>query len=638
VTEHGPDRQPKTAWQMLKGDFGWLNHLVSWKAIIAAFILVGIFGALFVVSGGIDISADKPDGWAAQHFLHFVFKRSVGSRARNVVAPSDLADPARVRLGAQHFDMVCANCHGRPGFGQSVVALSMSPRPQDLAKVLNQFSDEELYLIVEHGVKYSAMPSWPTDQRADEVWSMVAFLRQFPKLDAKAYREMTALSEKGPIATNAGNSDDNIVLRPANVDRNSPPTDEFLYTAPASGFSDQAFHLNPTATCARCHGADGTGAVTGGEAPDLTIQDSAYLKLALEAYTRGDRKSGFMQNIAAQLSGTQIATLSDYYAGLPVQTVSSPPSDAALVKRGETIATQGIREHAIPACSYCHESNGSKLTGAPHIAGQSAAFLRRQLEALRRGGRGSTMKWNPMPAEAHEVSDYDIAALAAYYSGAKPAKAAGGQQVSAPVSPIPADVAGGPAAAKQIFESRCTKCHANSGRGDKDGSFPDLTLQSAPYVAQTLYSFRTRARPNDKMQEIVDSLSFDDLTNLANYVGSLPAQPAVAKPDTDVTSRGAAIAMHGVPDRGVPACLSCHDTGNISNLPLIPRLQGQSLFYLRSRLDGFAAPHEAKVYGVDVGALNPMPGIAVKLSDQERADLAAYFAAASPLDKTAVHP
>ena len=73
-------------------------------------------------------------------------------------------------------------------------------------------------------------------------------------------------------------------------------------------------------------------------------------------------------------------------------------------------------------------------------------------------------------------------------------------------------------------------------------------------------------------------------------------------------------------------------------LPLIPRLQGQSPFYLRSRLDGFAAPHEARVNGVDVSSLNPMPGIAIKLSDQERADLAAYFAAAAPLDKTAVHP
>jgi len=224
VTEPSADREPQTAWQLLKPDFGWLGHLVSWKAIIAAFVIAGIVFALFVVTGGVNIAADEPDSFVARHFLHFVFKSSVGSRARGLIAPDDLAAPTRVRLGAQHFDMVCANCHGRPGFGQSVVALSMSPRPQDLPKVLDQFTDQELYLIVEHGVKYSAMPSWPTAQRSDEVWSMVAFLRQLPKLDAKTYLEMTALPEKGSTAP-TGTGDDT-ALRPANSQRNAPPTDE----------------------------------------------------------------------------------------------------------------------------------------------------------------------------------------------------------------------------------------------------------------------------------------------------------------------------------------------------------------------------------------------------------------------------
>lgn len=636
MTEPGSDRKPQTAWQMLRPDFNWLGHLVSWKVIIGAFVIAGIGFGLFIITGGINVAADQPDSWAARHFLHFVFKRSVASRARSVVPPGDLAEPSRVRLGAQHFDMVCGNCHGRPGFGQSVTALSMSPRPQNLPKVLGQFTDEELYLIVEHGVKYSAMPSWPTSQRSDEIWSMVAFLRQLPKLDGKAYLEMTALPEKASAApADTGDA----TLRPANPQQNAPPTDEYLYAAPASGFSDQHFHQNPTATCARCHGADGSGAVTGGEAPNLTIQDAGYLKAALEAYTSGARKSGFMQNIAAQLSGQQVEALSNYYANLPVQTGSQPqPADPALLKRGEMIATLGIRERAIPACAFCHESNGSKLTGAPHIAGQSATFLRRQLGALRLGGRGSTGPWNPMPAEAHDLGDNDIAALAAYYSGLKPAKVAGNQQVAAMPQAAVTPGTGDMGAAKQIFETRCTKCHANDGRGDKEGSFPDLTIQTAPYVAQTLYSFRTRTRPNEKMREVIDSLTFDEMTNLANYVGSLTPQPALAKSDADAASRGEAIAMHGAPDRGVPACLGCHDVKGTDALPLIPHLQGQSPFYLRSRLDNFATPQEAKPYGVDTSALNPMPAIAGQLTERERADLAAYFAAASPLEKPVVHP
>jgi mono/diheme cytochrome c family protein len=219
---------------LLKPDLGWLGSGLSWKAIVRIVVVIGIGVGLFIITGGVNISADEPDSWATRHLLHFVFKTSIGSRARGLIPPDDLAEPSRVKLRAQHFDMVCANCHGRPGFGQSVVALSMSPRPQYLPQVLNQFNPSELYLIVKHGVKYSAMPSWPTGERADEVWSMVAFLQQLPKMDAKTDREMTALPEQS-TTTPAGLAAD-AALQPANPQRNSPPFNEFLYAAPPPGF------------------------------------------------------------------------------------------------------------------------------------------------------------------------------------------------------------------------------------------------------------------------------------------------------------------------------------------------------------------------------------------------------------------
>jgi cytochrome c553 len=78
----------------------------------------------------------------------------------------------------------------------------------------------------------------------------------------------------------------------------------------------------------------------------------------------------------------------------------------------------------------------------------------------------------------------------------------------------------------------------------------------------------------------------------------------------------------------VPACTGCHDAKGEAALPLIPRLQGQSAAYLYRRLNVFAGPS-----GANLTALNPMPSIAIKLTDQERADLAAYFASAPLVDK-----
>jgi cytochrome c553 len=123
------------------------------------------------------------------------------------------------------------------------------------------------------------------------------------------------------------------------------------------------------------------------------------------------------------------------------------------------------------------------------------------------------------------------------------------------------------------------------------------------------------------------------MRSLAHYVNGLTPQPSPAKPDAAAALRGAALATRGDPARGVPTCLSCHDAKGVAALPLIPRLQGQNAFYLRRRLALFAAP-----YGKNLSALNPMPLIAGKLTEQERSDLAAYFAAAAPLEKPAARP
>jgi cytochrome c553 len=171
-------------------------------------------------------------------------------------------------------------------------------------------------------------------------------------------------------------------------------------------------------------------------------------------------------------------------------------------------------------------------------------------------------------------------------------------------------------------------CHLNDGRGDNSGGIPNLTIHAAPYAAQMLYSFRTGERANNRMLEVTESLTFEQMASLAAYVGSLPPQPGVPKVDAAAAARGQAIAEKGAADRNVPACLSCHDAKGTAELPLVPHLQGQSVVYLRERLGLFASPD-----GATLTSLNPMPGIANKLTDAERADLAAYFAAQAPVGK-----
>jgi cytochrome c553 len=180
---------------------------------------------------------------------------------------------------------------------------------------------------------------------------------------------------------------------------------------------------------------------------------------------------------------------------------------------------------------------------------------------------------------------------------------------------------------KALFASRCLTCHVNNGRGDLEGHYPNLTIHNQTYAAQSLYEFRTGVWPNVEMRQAIQDLSLDDLTRLAHYVDSLKPQPAAAtRPDAQSALRGGVIATHG--GRNVPACLSCHSAKGVADLSLIPPLQGQNAAYLLNRLDNLARRYDA-----NVDTLNPMPAIARRLTDQERADLAAYFAAVPPLAK-----
>lgn len=64
-------------------------------------------------------------------------------------------------------------------------------------------------------------------------------------------------------------------------------------------------------------------------------------------------------------------------------------------------------------CQACHGLDGiAKLPDAPHLAGQPATYLERALRAYRDGGR----KHEVMSLSARDLSDADIANLAAYYA------------------------------------------------------------------------------------------------------------------------------------------------------------------------------------------------------------------------------
>ncbi|GLX78299.1 hypothetical protein tinsulaeT_16390 [Thalassotalea insulae] len=167
------------------------------------------------------------------------------------------------------------------------------------------------------------------------------------------------------------------------------------------------------ATCTACHGADGNPMVA--MYPALAGQGEAYLIKQLAEFKSGQRDNAVMAGMAAPLSDDDIKNVAAYFAS---QTLK--PAAAKTSNTGQKLYVSGDAKRGIPACIACHGINGDGMDKAafPSIAGQSATYIKSQLELFREAKRDNDR--NAMMRNiAIKLSDDDISALANYMAAMK---------------------------------------------------------------------------------------------------------------------------------------------------------------------------------------------------------------------------
>jgi len=168
------------------------------KSIIAigVFIAAAAVGVLaFIYSGIYDIGADdqhtKPVYWAVETLRD----RSVEKRAASIAVPP-LDDPQLLLSGGPDYNEMCAGCHLQPGVKESEIATALYPQPPNLSEP-SDLSPAEMFWVIKHGIKMSAMPAWGPTHDDKRMWAMVAFIRRMPELSAEQYQILTARAEGG---------------------------------------------------------------------------------------------------------------------------------------------------------------------------------------------------------------------------------------------------------------------------------------------------------------------------------------------------------------------------------------------------------------------------------------------------------
>ncbi|WGF87452.1 c-type cytochrome [Marinivivus vitaminiproducens] len=355
--------------------------LLTWKRAVIAIAAMGVAGMLFAWSGLFNVAASVPHFAVTNWFLHWVMQNSVWTYSVGTEVP-DLSDPAMLYPGAGHYESGCASCHGAPGQAQSPVVAGMSPPPPYFPEAMDDWSEAELAWIVQHGVKFSGMPPWPAHaERADEVWPVVAFLRELPGMSPERYRDLAF----GPAADQALRAD-----------------------------LDPGFQAT-LADCARCHEADGSG--RGAFVPIIAGQKEGYLKATLRAYADGTRHSGMMQPAANDAGAEMRDRLAAHYASQPpVRTDAPVAADEASLERGRTLAERGRPQDGIPPCLSCHAPTAGRDPAFPILDGQHARYLEQQLHLFHDGARGGTPYAHLMTGVTRRMTPEDMAGVAAYFA------------------------------------------------------------------------------------------------------------------------------------------------------------------------------------------------------------------------------
>ena len=171
-----------------------------------------------------------------------------------------------------------------------------------------------------------------------------------------------------------------------------------------------------------------------------------------------------------------------------------------------------------------------------------------------------------------------------------------------------------PAMAQDVEAGRakslaCAACHGADGNS-LAGTFPNLAGQNWRYLYLQLRDFKEGRRSNPLMTPMAESLSRQDMMDLANFYAAQTAKPSTFNADEAKSKLGKAKA-------DVTLCAMCH-LGGFAGQNEIPKVAGQQYDYIVKQLHDFKARNRTN----DAGN---MTSVAQTLNDADIENLAHYI-------------
>ncbi|MFO7646979.1 MULTISPECIES: c-type cytochrome [Halomonas] len=166
------------------------------------------------------------------------------------------------------------------------------------------------------------------------------------------------------------------------------------------------------------------------------------------------------------------------------------------------------------SCAACHGQEGISPSAAfPHLAGQQASYLAKQIMDIRDGNRVVAQ----MAGQVDDFSDQDAWDVARFYAD---------QDANLGQADPDSELL---ARGEELYRAgdmskgipACAACHTPTGVGIGSAVYPALSGQFPEYTVSTLQDFAAGERANDPaniMRDIAAKMSDADMEAVANYV------------------------------------------------------------------------------------------------------------------------
>jgi mono/diheme cytochrome c family protein len=152
---------------------------------ILTMILLLALGLVFALLGFVNMRADNPPFHLETSIAGHAMDASVARAASKLINPV-AADEANLVAGAQLYRDHCTLCHGDPVNPKAPLNDALNPPAPQFMEDKADMPENQNFFILQHGIRWTAMPGWKNVLSDQELWQLVTFLAHMSDLPPAA--------------------------------------------------------------------------------------------------------------------------------------------------------------------------------------------------------------------------------------------------------------------------------------------------------------------------------------------------------------------------------------------------------------------------------------------------------------------